>query len=209
MPSISLQTVPTAPRPPAPPGHGKGLHIHGPTSVGRAEVERFVRRVYRQHYGADVRRFAPTLVGLHNDAGELVAAAGYRSAAQGPLFLERYLASPVEALLGDAVPSRARIAEVGHLATDRAGEGRRLVMLLGPHLAGEGFDWVVSTITLGLRQLFGRLGLAPLTLGRADPSRLGDEAAAWGSYYDHQPLVLAGRLDAALAQLARRRGVAS
>ncbi len=86
----------------------------------------------------------------------------------------------------------------------RAGEGRRLILLLGPHLAGQGFEWVVSTLTQELRNLFVRMGVAPLALGVADPAVLGDEAAQWGSYYDHRPLVLAGRLDAALQMLARR-----
>ena len=33
---------------------------------------------------------------------------------------------------------------------------------------------------------------------------LGDEAAHWGSYYDHRPVVLAGQLQPALPLLARR-----
>jgi hypothetical protein len=37
---------------------------------------------------------------------------------------------------------------------------------------------------------------------------LGNQAAQWGSYYDHRPLVLAGRLDAALQMLARRGAAA-
>jgi AcrR family transcriptional regulator len=113
----------------------------------------------------------------------------------------------VESLL-PAAPGRGllreRIVEVGHLAAVRAGEGRRLILLLGPHLAGQGFEWVVSTLTQELRNLFVRMGVAPLALGVADPAVLGEQAAQWGSYYDHRPLVLAGRLDAALPTLARR-----
>ena len=118
---------------------------------------------------------------------------------------------PVETLLPAPAgrwPLRQRIVEVGHLAAVRAGEGRRLILLLGPHLAGQGFEWVVSTLTQELRNLFVRMGVAPLALGVADPAVLGDEAAQWGSYYDHRPLVLAGRLDAALQMLARRSAAA-
>jgi hypothetical protein len=184
------------------------LRVHAPGDAGRAEVERFIAAVYRERHRADLRHFAPTLVSLRDETGELVAAAGYRSADQTPLFLERYLGVPVETRLTDTagvMPARSCIAEVGHLAASRAGEGRRLVLLLGPHLATRGFQWVVSTLTEELRHLFLRLGIAPLALGVADPAALGDEAASWGSYYDHRPVVLAGQIDLALKALARRR----
>jgi AcrR family transcriptional regulator len=170
-------------------------------------VEAFISAVYRQRYGAELSQFAPLLVSLHDADGDCVAAAGYRAADGGPLFLERYLPGPVDALLpapAGREPLRRAIVEVGHLAATRAGEGRRLILLLGPHLAGQGFEWVVSTLTQELRNLFVRMGVAPLALGVADPAVLGDLAAQWGSYYDHRPLVLAGRLDAALHTLARR-----
>jgi long-subunit acyl-CoA synthetase (AMP-forming) len=64
---------------------------------------------------------------------------------------------------------------------------------------------VVSTLTQELRNLFVRMGVAPLALGVADPAVLGDDVAQWGSYYDHRPLVLAGRLESALQMLARRK----
>lgn len=187
------------------------LRVHAPGDAGRADVERFITAVYRERHGAEVRHFAPTLVGLRDETGELVAAAGYRAADEAPLFLERYLGVPVETRLADTArlaPARSCIVEVGHLAASRAGEGRRLVLLLGPHLAARGYKWVVSTLTEELRHLFLRLGIAPLALGVADPDALGDEAASWGSYYDHRPVVLAGQIDLALKALARRRAVA-
>lgn len=182
------------------------LTVHKAGEAGRTEVERFIRQVYAQRFDANVQHFAPVLVALR-DATGIVAAAGYRHAAQGPLFLERYLASPVESLLASGqgmVPARHGIVEVGHLAATRAGEGRRLIMLMGPLLADQGFQWVVSTLTEELRRLFMRIGVTPLTLGMADPAALGDDAAHWGTYYDHRPLVLAGHLPQALRQLSRR-----
>ncbi|MFZ3116692.1 MAG: thermostable hemolysin, partial [Variovorax sp.] len=74
------------------------LVVHGRDDPRRAEVEAFVRDIFARRYGAQVQQFAPVLVSLQ-DHGEIVAAAGYRSAADAPLFLERYLPSPVEALL--------------------------------------------------------------------------------------------------------------
>jgi hypothetical protein len=177
------------------------LQLHRSDSPRRPEIEAFISAVYRERYGAELRHFAPLLVSLHDEHGDCVAAAGYRAADGGPLFLERYLPGPVESLLPAAPgrgPRRERIVEVGHLTAVRAGEGRRLILLLGPHLAGQGFEWVVSTLTQELRNLFVRMGVAPLALGVADPAVLGEQAAQWGRYYDHRPL------DAALPTLARR-----
>ncbi len=184
------------------------LREYGPGDPGRDAVEAFIGQVFRERFGATVRGFAPNLVALCDEDGTLVAAAGYRAAHHAPLFLERYLDAPIEQHLqgtaGAPVP-RERIAEVGHLAATRAGEGRRLIALMAPALAAQGFDWIVSTLTQELRQLFVRLGVAPLALGVADPAMLGAQAGDWGSYYDHRPLVQAGQLQLAL-QALRRRG---
>lgn len=185
------------------------LCTHAPGDPRREEVEDFIRHVYAARYGANVRGFAPVLVSLR-EGTQLVAAAGYRMGSQ-PLFLERYLDEPVEALLarhGARPQARESIAEVGHLAATRAGEGRRLVLMLGPHLAQHRVEWVVSTLTQELRLLFSRMGVEPLVLGTADPTRLGStEVEDWGSYYDHRPTVLAGHLPQALRQLGLEVGL--
>lgn len=185
--------------PDAPP---RQLTLHGRDDPARAEVEAFIARVYARRHGARVQQFATTLVALRSQ-GSLVAAAGYTPAAS-PLFLERYLQAPVQELLGrqhGEPVSRDVIVEVGHLAAERAGAGRQLIVLLGPHLASLGVQWVASTLTLELRQLFLRMGVTPLTLGAADPAALGPEASGWGTYYAHQPVVVAGHLPRALRRL--------
>ncbi len=183
------------------------LQLIPPGDRRRAEVEAFIREIYAERFGARLRQFAPLLVARYDEQG-LAAAAGFRPAGGAPLFLERYLDAPVEQLLSPS-PTRSSIVEVGHLAARRAGQGRSLILGLGPLLAQQGFRWVVSTLTEELRHLFLRLGVAPLALGVADPQRLGDDAADWGDYYAHRPVVLAGSLDAALQALARRQGSAA
>jgi hypothetical protein len=184
----------------------RSWRVHPVGDPEREEVEAFIARIYAERFGAELRTFAPVLVSLH-DADGLAAAAGYRAAGSAVLFLERYLSAPVEVLLAahaGTAPVRERIVEVGHLAAARAGEGRRLIRALGRHLAAQGFDWVVSTLTEELRHLFVRIGVTPLALGRADAAVLGDDARHWGRYYEHRPVVLAGQLQQALMQIARR-----
>jgi len=178
------------------------LSLYPEDSAARHTVEAFIATVFRERFGADLTRFAPTLVGLHDGSGQLIAAAGFRQAVDGPLFLERYLDAPVEQRLGVA---RHDVVEVGHLAATQSGAGRRLIASMAPLLAGRGHQWVVSTLTEELRQLFVRLGIVPQALGIADPALLGDEAAAWGRYYDHRPVVVAGAIGPALQRLARRQ----
>ncbi|WP_428419684.1 thermostable hemolysin [Methylibium sp.] len=184
---------------------------HPAGDPGRPQVEAFIRRVYAERYGAQVRQFAPVLVSLREGEGSaasVVAAAGYRIATQ-PLFLEHYLDEPIERVLARQTeqteqPARERIAEVGHLAATRAGEGQRLILRLAQHLAGLRVEWVVSTLTEELRHLFTRMGVVPTALGPADPARLGDGARDWGRYYEHHPVVLAGSLPLAMRRLAER-----
>lgn len=206
--AMVISGVPCTPSSPS--GSGSPLLcVHGPHDAGRAPVERFIHRVFARRFGARVQRFAPHLVCLRDPvSGEIVAAAGYRFADGGNLFLERYLGGPVELHLaqpGQSPVERAGIVEVGHLAAERAGEGRRLIVRLAHHLAGQDVQWVVSTLTEELRHLFVRMGITPLALGLADATALGDQAGEWGSYYEHHPVVLAGQMQPALRWLQRRQ----
>jgi hypothetical protein len=191
---------------------GRILQLYGVDDPQREAVQAFIARIYAQRFGACVQQFAPCLVSLRDPlSGDIAAAAGYRFADAGPLFLERYLDAPIEVLLSEqhsATVTRRDVVEVGHLAADRAGEGRRLILLLGQHLAQlpptHSAEWVVSTLTEALRHLFVRLGITPLALGPADPAAVGADLSTWGRYYEHRPLVLAGRLQAALRLMDRR-----
>lgn len=199
---MALHSVPRATA-----ASGHGLRLHRAGDPGRGEVEAFIRGVYSRRFGAEVTEFSPVLVSLRDAEGHLAAAAGYRCAGDGPLFLEHYLRAPVEHVLAAHAarpPQRREIVEIGHLAAARAGAGRRLMPLLGAHLARQRFRWGVCTLTRELRQMMVRLGITPLALCVADPAALGEDAAHWGSYYAHEPLVLAGEVQPALRRLARR-----
>src|SRR5688572_8230358 len=76
---------------------GPRLVLYDEAAPGRPRVEAFIRSVYARCYRARLRSFAPTLAAWE-DRGEVLAAAGYRSAVD-PLFLERYLDRPIEEAL--------------------------------------------------------------------------------------------------------------
>jgi hypothetical protein len=182
------------------------LYLHRHDDFDRAAVEAFIAGVYRRHFAARLRDFMPVIVS-RGDGESPAAAAGYRPATE-PLFLERYLPRPVEAMLAQAAGqtvAREQIVEVGHFAAQQAGEGRRLMLALARHLVDAGFRWAVVTATAELRRLLGHLHLSGLPLGVARRHSVGADAPLWGSYYRHAPRVIAGDLLLSLACLERGR----
>lgn len=174
-------------------------------SPRRQEAECFIRDIFARHYGAEVSAFAPNLM-LIERHDEVIAATGWRPASDERLFLERYLDMPIEqamARLADQPVQRERIVEVGNLAAEKPGSSLHVVIELAEHLNRLGYEWVVFTATSELIRIFTRLGLPLLALAPADPSRLGDAAGAWGSYYDTRPVIVAGRIRLALERTGR------
>lgn len=172
----------------------------------RDEAEAFIRDTFARHYDAAVPAFAPNLMLIENARG-LIAATGWRCAGDEPLYLERYLDTPIEAamarLAGHPV-RRDQIVEVGNLATQKPGASLDVILILARHLDLLGFTWVTFTATSALVGIFARLRLPLLALAPADPARLGEEeVAAWGRYYDTAPIVVAGRIGLALEAAAR------
>ena len=167
------------------------LHPH------RASCEEFVAAQFQHAYGARIVHFSPYLLGVRDALARFRAAAGYTSADSRTLFLEQYLGAPIEAELGRLRGHpirRESIAEVGNLAARSAGMARVLIPLLACYLHKLRYEWVVFTATRGVRNTFARLGLYPLAIARADPTRLADRDAAWGSYYANDPIVMAGKI---------------
>jgi hypothetical protein len=182
-----------------------GLVRHSESSRQRSQLEYFIATEYRKHFAAEVTEFMPTLASLHGRSGELRAAVGYRSAAGAALFLELYTQAPVEELIrmqaGVEVPRR-QIVEVGSLACRGGRAAMDIVTALVPALLDEGFSWVVFTGADTVRNVFRRLSLRPVSLCIANKAMLGKRQHQWGSYYDHNPVVMAGRLADGMLALA-------
>ena len=180
-----------------------------PGDIHRPVYEAFIQQRFHLAHGAHIQHFMPELFGVSTPTGALCAVAGVRLARSEPLFLERYLDAPLDALIStvDERPvDRDSIVEVGNLAAADTGRARLSIIAITYLLAMGGLEWVAFTGNIGLVNSFHRLGLNPLTLGPADPMRLGDERHNWGSYYQSQPQVHVGNIRAGFAHL-RNNGV--
>jgi hypothetical protein len=166
----------------------------------RRQVEDFISRRFFEIHGARVDSYMPLLVALFDDAGEVLAAVGIRDASIEPLFLEYYLDLPIEraiaaqSALFRQPPARERIAEIGNLASRDRRASRKLFALLAAELEAAGFEWAVFTGCSSLHRMFGTLGIETVCLGRALQARLPADQQTWGSYYEDQPMVVAGKV---------------
>lgn len=165
----------------------------------RRRAERFVEGVYARSYGGCIPAHYPTLMGVQDDDGEIHAVVGFRLAEQGPLFLEHYLDAPIERVLADCLEAgaeRSRIAEIGNLGSRSPAATLFLFRALTGRLRFLGREVAVATATRELRSILGKVGVAAIELTAADPGRLPDRGATWGSYYSTDPRVMAGSIGA-------------
>ncbi|MEA3220811.1 thermostable hemolysin [Immundisolibacter sp.] len=183
------------------------VHLY-PQDRPRAGVEDYIARRYAQCHEARVSGFMPWLLAAQR--GETFASAlGFRPAGAGALFLERYLEGPVEGAIASAMRQpvqRGSVVEIGNLAATSQRASRLLITLLVEALHRGGFRWIVFTATRQVRELIRDMGFALRVLAPADPARLGQERAAWGRYYDAEPMLTVGDL-AIGCRLIRRQPV--
>jgi hypothetical protein len=173
----------------------------------RDGMENFVVDRFQSAWQARVTQFLPFLLGVHCPGG-CTAVAGIRPAAGKSLFLERYLDTPAEvalgALVGKDIP-RAELAEIGNLVASQRGASHLLFLVFTAALHRAGYRWILFTATHALRNNLDKLGYPLLTLAPASPERLDPAARAeWGTYYDSEPMVMAGSLDDAMRIIEER-----
>lgn len=163
----------------------------------RASAEAFISQRFAESFGSHIEAFMPRLFSVRNRNGDICGAFGLRSAHRN-LFLEQYLDTPIEKTIAAHAGSRVErrtIVEVGHFSGSFPGAVRAMIGLLTERLHRDGYEWVVFTGTMGLRNAFCRMGLSPIDIQAATAERLPvEERAAWGSYYEHAPRVLVGNV---------------
>lgn len=179
------------------PGRFAHAQLCPPDHPDRIHVEHFIAAIYRARFDAQLTTFLPHLVAYRDTEGQLLAAVGLRCAAEGPLFVERYLDEPIEHALSreqGAALSRDRITEAGNFAARTPGGARELIVQLAWLLRAAHMEWVTFVATRQLRNAFDRLQLAPVELAIARAERMDEQGRQWGTYYDTQPRVMCGNL---------------
>jgi hypothetical protein len=159
----------------------------------RRLIENFIRECFFAEYQARIRHFLTDLVcsmGAHG----IAAAVGFSGAMNRELYLEQYLACPVEEALRQATgvcADRQAIIEVGNLASFSPGGARSIILALARHFHEQGLEWAVFTGVPTLINTFARLGIPGHDLGEANPEKLRDRESDWGTYYLSRPRVMA------------------
>lgn len=182
---------------------GPSLRRVGPEQ--REEVEAFIRSVYQAQFGARIRAFLPELYTLRDGHDEITAALGLRLAATAPLFLESYLPHRIEQCIAAASGRpvcRHQVVEIGNLAGRDPGVLRQILPRMGEVLRQRGLRWLCFTGHARLINSFRRLGIQLLPLGPAGIDALPEaQRPEWGSYYLHDPIVVACDISAGREQL--------
>lgn len=188
-------------------GKGAAIHLYGvhpvvtaisePESADRQELEDFVRTIFRRAHKAEISHFMPKLLSVRDAKGNLLAVCGLRHADQEKLFLETYLDAPIEALLSQlnhTAIDRESVLEVGNLAVADPVNVRSLLASISLYLHSTHSEWAVFTGISVLRNSLIKLNMSLQLLGEANIDRIPEqERAAWGTYYNERPQVLAIR----------------
>jgi hypothetical protein len=179
-------------------------HFYGERDAGRETLERFIREIFKQAYGAELNAFYPNLLAFTADS-QIRGVVGYRDGMVKPLFSEQYLDSPADRVMSihlNQEVQRRQLVEVGNLALAGRGEVRWVIAAMTMFLYAAGYRWVLFTAVKPLYNAFQRLGLKPIQIAKPDPGRLPEGGSNWGSYYRAGPLVCAGDIEAGYEKLS-------
>jgi len=188
----------------------KSLSLIDTQSEEQLAVQAFISERFNAAFGAEIQHFLPYFLTSHSDK-MIDSVIGFQPVQQQPLFLEQYLSNPIEHILQSIGfnAQRSDIVEIGNLAGSFNSGSPLLFILLAAVLHQANYHWVVFTATRQVRHLITKLQLSTLSLGVADPLLLVDKNQQWGSYYSHQPIVLAGHLPTAITHLLQHQAIKS
>jgi len=170
------------------------FQLQTPESTGRAATEAYIRHRFAEVHKADVSHFLPNIISL-SCGGQYSAAVGLSTASSGKLFVEHYLASPVEQVISEKLGievQRHQIVEIGNLVSTWKGSSLLLFIVIGEVMERLGYQYVIFTGTREVKALLARVRYAPVVVGDANPALLPDGGLKWGTYYNNNPQVMFG-----------------
>lgn len=172
----------------------------------RRAIEALIEKTYERVYGSQITSHYANIMSVHDESENALAAVGFRSAEDEPLYLEQYLKRPVEVALAEAVGSsvpRKRVVEIGSLASVGRGASLFLFVGLAAYLRERGFTYAAATATIALQRAFEFFDFDLIELATADHAALIDTSTSWGSYYTRKPRVVAGAIAPSFSRLER------
>lgn len=166
-----------------------------PNASERAELEAFISEMFSKAHRADIKHYMPKLLSLRDANQQLRAVCGLRHAHEEKLFLESYLETSIERVLTEYIGvnvARSEILEIGNLAVLEPACIRSLLASVSVYLHKTDAKWAVFTGITTLRNALNKLQMPLVLLGEAKITSLPEaERAAWGSYYEQRPQVIA------------------
>lgn len=198
LPALPFATVRTPSASASTDAHAAQLLWCDPQHASRHSLEQFIADGFAGAYDAHITQFMPHLlaVTLH---GQWQAVLGIRSGLAPRLFVEQYLDADICTVLAGAgiQTQRRQVAEIGNLYASGRQQTLLLFIAMAVTLYQQGYRHLVCCATPAVMSMLSRHGLQLQVLAEGDPSRLGDAAADWGSYYQRHPQVC--QLDLAAA----------
>ena len=165
----------------------------------------FIREQFERRFSSHLEEFYPLILSYWLD-NEIQAVVGFRSAASETLFLERYLAAPIEELLGSG---RELIVEIGGFAALNRAAALPLMVESATQLKQLGFRTAVCTANSPIRACLKKLGIRFSELWPASQESAGESSDTWGSYYKSGPVVVAGDIEAGVAVMGSLFGASN
>lgn len=167
----------------------------------KALMEVYVSQRYHRAFKATLTEFMPCYLALYQKE-KLISVCGVRCAEEGALFLEQYLAQPIESIVNPHYPyaKRSDIIEFGQLASFSTRFSAIHFYLMARYLSDAGYEWCVCTVTDPLFTLMENMGLQPISIGKAAPQMV-SHPELWGQYYQYSPKIIFGSLKQAQQQL--------
>ena len=180
------------------------LDVYQKHDCGRAAAEQFIKDGFASTYGADIDISMPYILAINN--GKFKAALGIRSAKES-LFIEQYLAQPIEYYVSQAhvsqthisqthvsqtspVIHREHIAEIGHLYSNSNKFTIPLFLTTAVSLFCNGYEHMVFAGTEHVVKLISKAGIDCHYIAQADKNKLQESSINWGSYYETNPQVV-------------------
>tara|TARA_B110000503_G_C7156421_1_gene417553 strand:+ start:1741 stop:2505 length:765 start_codon:yes stop_codon:yes gene_type:complete len=186
---------------------GIDVYQAGKASSLQTCTANYIRDQYHAAHGATLKTLMYSRFAILDKQQQPTAVIGVKRFINQPTLVEKYLDAPIEQIVSKVIARQIRrdaIAEVGNLAAESLIQSCRLIVFLINYLSEEGISHGVCTGTTAVRLALKRARVPFITIGDADPERLGEEQWSWGTYYNNTPKVLLIDIQEGLAAVADR-----